>query len=89
MPINFSNLDSQTIIFGGLTLGLLYALYILWKSNKLFFNHTNDTIRETSRALMETARSNQRLADVIESNSKTIKNIEVYFIKNERIIKDN
>lgn len=85
MPFDISKLDSQTIIFGGLTLGLLGMILLAFRLVKsfeknvntmaerhskeeiLYFNHTNDVIKGNSAALLENAKSNQKLIDLINT----------------------
>jgi len=77
MPLDISQLEGTTIIFGGLTLvslalvsgfGMLVK-YIIKKhseTDKMYFNHTNQVIDRNTDAYLELSKSNQKLIDVIE-----------------------
>lgn len=78
MPFDITKLESQTIIFGGLT---LVALALVWAflrvikdmnekhagTDKLYFNHTNDVIDRNTKAWVENTRSNQMLVDTLNN----------------------
>lgn len=82
MPFDITKLDSQTIIFGGLTLvsmGLITLVGVVvrayFNQSKLYYNHTNDVIKENTGALINIAASNMRIAD---SNDQLAKVIEKF-----------
>ena len=77
MPFDITKFDSQTIIFGGLTLVSISMIWVFarvirdmskkhFETDKLFFNHTNEVIQRNSEAMLENSRSNQKLTDMIE-----------------------
>ena len=73
MPFDITNIQSEAIIFGGLTLGLLGMIWLVWKITKQYGNHTNDVIARNTDAWVENTKSNQKLVDVIERfHEKTI-----------------
>ena len=66
MPFDITNIQSEAIIFGGLTLGLLGMIWLVWKITKQYGNHTNGVIMRNTDAWIENTKSNQKLVDVIE-----------------------
>jgi len=66
MPFDITNIQSEAIIFGGLTLGLLSMIWLVWKIVKQYGNHTNNVINRNTDAWAENTKSNQKLVDVIE-----------------------
>lgn len=66
MPINLSTLNPEVLIFGGLTLGLLYALWVIYQSNKRYFNHTGKIIQNNTEAWNKNTGALQKLTDMIE-----------------------
>ena len=63
---DINSLDSQTIVFGGLTLIGLALVGLLYRQMKFYGNHTNDVISRNTDAWIKNASTNQRLTDVIE-----------------------
>ena len=60
-----SNLSPTTIIFGGLTLGLISAIYVIYK---IVTNHGHDWSKSMDRnsdAFIENAKSNVALIDAL------------------------
>ena len=66
MPFDITKLDSQTIIFGGLTLISLALVWLVYKLVTNHFHHTNNVIDKNTSAWVENAKSNQKLIDVID-----------------------
>jgi len=64
--IDLSSLDSQTIIFGGLTLVSLALVVLVWRVIRQYGNHTNKVIDRNTDAWIENTKSNQMLSDVIK-----------------------
>ena len=65
-----TKLDSQTIIFGGLTLVALSLVLLLSRVIKQYGNHTNDVITRNTDAWIDNTRSNQSLVDAIDNLKK-------------------
>ena len=70
MPLDITKLEPQVVIYGGLTLGLLGMIWLVWKITKQYGNHTMDVIGKNTEAWVENTKSNQKLVDVIEGNYK-------------------
>lgn len=73
MPFDVTKLDTQTVIFGGLTLVSLSLVILVWRIVKQYGNHTNSVIDRNTTAWLEHTKTNQqqidmlsRLANVIE-----------------------
>jgi hypothetical protein len=74
-----SALDPKVIVEGGAVVVALFALRYMGQanqtieaSNKLYFNHTNDVITKVADAITQQAVTNQKLADVVDNNTKVI-----------------
>lgn len=63
--MDISNLDSQTIIFGGLTLVSLALISLFYKFLSNHTQHTNDVIERNTKAWLENSKTNQYLSDTI------------------------
>ena len=70
MPFDITNIQSEAIIFGGLTLGLLGMIWLVRSIVRQYGNHTNQVIDRNTDAWHENTKSNQKLVDVIETFHK-------------------
>ena len=66
MPFDITNIQSEAIIFGGLTLGLLAMIWLVRSIVRQYGNHTNDVINRNTDAWIKNSSTNQQLTDVIE-----------------------
>lgn len=82
MPFDITKLDSQVIIFGGLTIGLIGMIWLVarvikayFEQSKLYYNHTNEVISRNTEAWIANTRSNERLVNAIEQYNAPAKKV--------------
>lgn len=64
MP-DITQLNTESIIFGGLTFVALALVNLIYKLSKYYYNHTGEVIERNTKAFTEMSKSNQYLADTI------------------------
>lgn len=70
--MNLGNLSDGVLIFGGLTLGLLFLIWVVYR---IVTNHGHDwkkTVDRNSDAFIEHAKSMSKLGGSIESSYKQL-----------------
>jgi hypothetical protein len=68
----FQNLNSETIIFGGLTLVAIALVYAFYKVVRQFGNHYTSIIKQNTEAWNTHSKMAQKQADSIDHLADTI-----------------
>lgn len=72
MPISLNNISEATVIFGGLTLGLLFLIWVVYKLNTNHGHDWIDVLNKNTDAFIKNAEAISDLSSTVKSTHKEL-----------------